>query len=53
MTKCVAGNIWSSVNINFKGKQTTKFLRCGCCWVVNDKREKLEKIRLKEQLNGQ
>lgn len=35
-------------NTNFKGKQTTKVYDCGCCWCINDRKEKLNKIALKE-----
>lgn len=33
---------------NFKGKQREHFFSCNCCFCINDKREKVEKARLKE-----
>lgn len=33
---------------NFKGKQRTHYLSCGCCYIINNKREKKEKEILKE-----
>lgn len=33
---------------NFKGKQRDHWFSCNCCFCINDKREKVEKARLKE-----
>lgn len=37
---------------NFKGKQNEHVYGCRCCWTINDKREKLEKIREKSDLEN-
>lgn len=48
MTKVGPKEYLSAVNVNFKGKQSYYICKCKCCLIINDKKEKLDNILIKE-----